>query len=302
MPALTSNGHTLDSTPDAWGTLLDSNDIARDGAALRERIARDGYLYLPGLLDRQRVTSARAEVCARLMGAGQLRAGTDAMDAVAAENYSGLPMEALASGNAPLTDVLYQGAMMEFYRELLGGAVRHFDFTWMRAVGPNGATPPHTDAVYMNRGTLDLYTSWTPLSDTDDQTGGLMVLEHSHRHQKLRDNYSRKDVDAFCENRVGANHQKMGGGGNIREGGALSTDPVKLRAALGGRWLSAHFRMGDLLMFSIFTVHASLDNRSNRVRLSSDSRYQLASENADPRWIGDNPIGHGAMGKRAMIC
>ena len=302
MLALTSNNHTLDPAPGAWGQLLDSSAIARDGAALRARIARDGYLYLPGLLDRERVTAARAEVCARLMRAGQLRAGTDSMDAVAAQNYAGLPMDALATGNAPLSDVLYRGAMMEFYRELLSGAVRHFDFTWMRAVGPNGATPPHTDAVYMNRGTLDLYTSWTPLGDTDDQTGGLMVLEGSHRHQKLRDNYSSKDVDAFCENRVGADYQKMGGGGNIRETGWLTTDPVKLRATLGGRWLSAQFQMGDLLMFSIFTVHASLDNRSNRVRLSSDSRYQLASETADPRWIGPNPIGHGAAGKRAMIC
>ena len=50
------------------------------------------------------------------------------------------------------------------------------------------------------------------------------------------------------------------------------------------------------------TVHASLDNHSNRFRLSSDSRYQLASEPADERWIGENPIAHGVAGKRSKIC
>lgn len=298
----TSSGHALDTSAKAFGQLRDSSSIAFDGAALRERIAADGYLYLPGLLDCDEVIAARAELCARLARAGQFAPNTDPLAAIAADNFSGLPMEDLARDNPALFRVLYEGAMMNFYARLLDGPVRHFDYTWVRNVGPNAATPPHTDAVYMNRGTRNLYTSWTPFSDTDAQTGGLMVLEGSHRHDKLRANYSSKDVDAFCENRVGADYIKMGGGGNIRANGALSSNPVTLRAALGGRWLTRDFRMGDLLMFSIYTVHASLDNRSNQVRLSSDSRYQLASESADERWVGANPIGHGVAAKRAMIC
>jgi ectoine hydroxylase-related dioxygenase (phytanoyl-CoA dioxygenase family) len=94
----------------------------------------------------------------------------------------------------------------------------------------------------------------------------------------------------------------MGGGGNIREGGWLSNNPAKLRNALGGRWLTAEFRAGDVLIFSIYTVHASIDNKSDRVRLSSDSRYQLATEAVDERWIGENPVGHGPNAKRGMIC
>ena len=62
------------------------------------------------------------------------------------------------------------------------------------------------------------------------------------------------------------------------------------------------FRMGDLLVFSMFTVHASLDNQTNRIRLSSDTRYQRAADPVDERWIGENPVGHGPGGKRAMIC
>jgi hypothetical protein len=94
----------------------------------------------------------------------------------------------------------------------------------------------------------------------------------------------------------------MGGGGNIRNGGWLSNQPAKLRERLGGRWLTNAFSAGDLLVFSVFTVHASLDNQSDKIRLSSDSRYQRASQPADERWIGPNPIGHGPEGKRGMIC
>lgn len=52
----------------------------------------------------------------------------------------------------------------------------------------------------------------------------------------------------------------------------------------------------------MFTLHASLDNRTNRVRLSTDSRYQLANEAVDERWVGENPIAHGPDAKIAMIC
>ena len=58
------------------------------------------------------------------------------------------------------------------------------------------------------------------------------------------------------------------------------------------RWLTTDYRAGDLLVFSMYTTHCSLDNTSDRIRLSSDTRYQLASEPLDERWIGENPIAH----------
>jgi len=45
-----------------------------------------------------------------------------------------------------------------------------------------------------------------------------------------------------------------------------------------------------------------LDNQTNKVRLSTDTRYQLASEPIDERWIGENPPAHGPAGKRGLIC
>jgi hypothetical protein len=53
----------------------------------------------------------------------------------------------------------------------------------------------------------------------------------------------------------------------------------------------------------MFLVHASLDNRTaNRLRLSSDCRYQRASEPVDDRWVGPQPPGHGTAGKRGRVC
>ena len=84
--------------------------------------------------------------------------------------------------------------------------------------------------------------------------------------------------------------------------GTFDTDPRALREQVGGRWLTGEYRMGDLLTFTSYTLHASVDNRSDRIRLSSDSRYQLASDPVDERWIGDHPVGHGPGGKRGLIC
>ena len=75
-----------------------------------------------------------------------------------------------------------------------------------------------------------------------------------------------------------------------------------LRRKFGGRWLTTEYAAGDFLTFGMFLVHASLDNRTpNRLRLSSDSRYQRASEPVDDRWVGPRPPGHGTAGKRGRV-
>src|SRR5258708_412349 len=67
--------------------------------------------------------------------------------------------------------------------------------------------------------------------------------------------------------------------------GKLGKDPVNLRKKLGGRWLTAEFEAGDMVTFCMTLVHGSLDNQTDQIRLSSDSRYQLATEAVDDRWI-----------------
>ena len=57
------------------------------------------------------------------------------------------------------------------------------------------------------------------------------------------------------------------------------------------------FRAGDVMLFDMFTLHGSCDNRmgGGRVRLSFDVRWQLAGEAEDDRWFGAPPKGHGDL-------
>lgn len=301
-PPLTSMQKPISTDPAHFGILADCTSLLADPVALRAFMDREGYVYLKNVLDTTTITAAHQIMAERLAARGHLDT-THPVDACVAAPTSKVQfMPDLSKDNQPLHDVLYDGAMMEIFTQLLDAPVRHFDFTWVRAVAPKRGTPPHMDIVYMGRGTKQLYTAWTPICDIPISMGGLLVLERSHKHTRLNDGYGSKDVDEFCENKVGPDYTDMGGGGNIRPGGWLSDNPVKLRKALGGRWLTADFHAGDVLIFSVYTVHTSLDNASNRIRLSTDTRYQRADEPIDERWIGEEPIGHGSAGKRGKIC
>ena len=189
---------------------------------------------------------------------------------------------------------------MGFFDSFLGGPSTHFDYTWMRSVAPGLGTYPHCDVVYMGRGTKNLYTAWVPFGDVPLHVGGLILVEGSHRNEELRNGYCTLDVDTACQNRSNQSELNAAGYPGF---GAISLDLHQTRESIGGKLLTAReFKMGDVLIFSIFTLHGSLDNQSKEIRLSTDSRYQLASEPLDERWIGENPPAHGGNMVKEMIC
>ena len=321
--SLTYRGNALGEQADDFGGLTRSNDCLEDREELWRRFDADGYLFLPGLLDSDQVLAARTEVMQRLCDAGVLDKTHPMVDGVALpeQDYDGAAtgsfMPVLAKNNPPLDTVLYDGPMIAFYEHFLGGPVSHFDYTWFRCKRPGrgDATTPHCDGVYMSRGTPDLYTSWTPFGDVPYDQGGLMVLEGSHLNEELKAGYGSTDVDLYCANvgdqdAIVKRAQEEGRELTVEERqsidwnstGAYSSDAIAVREELGGRWLTAEYEMGDLLIFSMHTLHASSDNRSNKVRISSDSRYQLAGQPQDERWIGDDPPAHGIRAKRGMVC
>ena len=322
MPQLTYSGKPV--AMDQVGELCRSDDVIDDRDALWERMEKDGYLFLPRYLDRRDVLAARAELCDRLFKFGVLDPTRPPMEGVVATDETINPaatgpfMPILARNNPPLDKVLYDGPMMDFYEFFLGGPVRHYDYTWFRAKQPgtHTATTPHCDIVYMGRGTKALYTSWTPFSDVPYEMGGLMVLEGSHQNQALKQGYGQTDVDAFCENdgptarQIVAAAQQQGRELTNQEreqirwnsSGAYSHDAIAVREELQGRWLTAEYQMGDLLVFCMYLLHASSDNQTDRIRLSADTRYQRSHESIDERWIGDDPPAHGIRAKRGMVC
>jgi ectoine hydroxylase-related dioxygenase (phytanoyl-CoA dioxygenase family) len=299
---LTSLGRQLETSEDTFGELRESSYLLGDGEALRGRMEEDGYLFLRGFLHRPDVMAARRSIVDRMAEKkGFLKPGSGPMDALPGDSFSCFIPE-MARKNPALDHLLYSGPIMEFYREFFGEAVRHFDFTWLRAMPKGNGTSPHCDMVYMGRGTRQkLLTAWVPLGDAPLHVGGLMILEGSHQKHELLRPYLERDVDTYCTNGRHAEEIESGKKG-WEWGGHLSNNPVSLRQKLGGRWLTTDYEIGDFLTFSMYTVHASVDNKSDRIRISSDSRYQPASLPADERWIGENPIGHGMAGKRGRIC
>jgi len=277
---LTSHGFQFDTSPEKFGELRASNDVLHDTDALRERMNEDGYLLLRGYLDKEVVRNARRELLTKLAAVGEVDMSHSLEEAIDA-GKSSRPSDfakSLRTG-AAVRALCHQGRIMEFFERFLGGVVRSFDYIWVRTVRPGGVTGCHYDVVYMGRGTHNLYTAWIPVGDVPLSDGPLVILENSHRLDELKNTYGKLDVDRDRDN-------------NPYGGGWFSKNPVEVQQNFGGRWLTTEFELGDVLMFTMFTLHCSLDNTSPRIRLSTDSRYQLASEPVDERWIGADPIAH----------
>lgn len=302
---LISCGHPLDTSPAAFGSLTASDAHGEPTETLRQRLQSDGYLYLKGFYPRDDILTGRQTIIEELDSRRLVDRRFPLEQAVIdREHY--VPSEATIESlsflgqRPPLRDLLYGNPLRSFLNGLLDGPTRSFDFTWLRAVAQKGANP-HCDIVYMGRGTDQLFTTWTPWGDIDLELGGLMVLEGSHQKSDRIQKYLQRDVDTYCENRPPSRNAK----GN-RHGwswsGSLSNNPASLREKLGGRWLTNAFQAGDLMLFGMSLVHSSLDNHTDRFRLSSDTRHQRAHLAADPRWIGENPPGHSTASKQGRIC
>jgi hypothetical protein len=318
MVTPTARGRRLDRSDDAFGWLLPSDSLVGEPGALRARLQRDGYLFVPGLLDRQAVRAGRLELLGHVQAHGALdpayplQAGVLRPDA----DELGLWQSYPASSDA-LLSVLRGEPMMSFFAGVLGGEVRSYDFVWLRHQPHSHGVEPHCDLVFMGRGTPNVLTCWTPFGDIALGGGGLMLLEDSHRKSVVRvADYLRQDVDSYCVN--GPNAEAVSQGTMKWEhwdrpapgrewGGELADDAVALREEWGGRWLTApEFRMGDVLIFTMKTVHAGTDNDTRALRLSTDSRYQRTDAPVDERWVtganGEAPMGHGLGAKRGKIC
>lgn len=313
-----AGGRRLDLSDDAFGWLRPSDSVAGDPDALRARLEEDGYLFVPGLLDRDAVRAGRLELLGQVQAAGALDPAYPLEDGVLRPDAEELGLwQAYPSSSEVLRSVVHGERITSFFSSLVGAPVRSYDFIWLRDQPRSHGVAPHCDLVFMGRGTPDVLTCWMPFGDIPLGGGGLMLLENSHRQSVVRiADYLHQDVDTYCAN--GPNADAVRDGTMRWEhweepapgrdwGGEITGDAVALREEWGGRWLTAErFRMGDVLIFSMRTVHAGTDNETDRLRLSTDSRYQRADAPVDERWVvganGEPPVGHGAAAKRGKIC
>ena len=63
-------------------TLIKSNDIRHDGAALRQRADSQGYLFFPALIDPAEIMQIRGKIASILQQVGWIEADTDSLLAI----------------------------------------------------------------------------------------------------------------------------------------------------------------------------------------------------------------------------
>ncbi len=279
---LTSNGHPVDRS--AIGQLVAATELLGDPSALREAMDERGYLFFPALIPAETVLAARREILTKYAIIGEIDdrgfGGTGSvMDGLAAEPDALARVNLRAFSDSVRSGACYSAVveaepLMAMYADLLGAEVRCFDFRWPRFVRPGEGCGFHCDGPYMNRGTDLIYSSWIPLGDVPPEEGALMLLAGSHRSEDLQRGYLAMDAD--------------------RDALVwLDDDPAEVQRRYGIQWLTTSFQPGDVLCFTMHTLHGAFDNQSadGRCRLSSDSRYQRADEPADERWNGLDRLG-----------
>ncbi len=247
---------------------IDSSDllIKGDGAALRARGERDGYLWFRGLLPKQDVEALRADMLAvvdsygwRETGQGRLGGmmNVEAVNATPSDQMRlDIGVSAAAYDDIQRTESVHRmphhPRLLELYRLLFERDVFVHPRHIIRMMTPHRAltpTPPHQDFPLI-QGTDATWTCWFPVGDCPRDLGALTVLRGSHANGYLP-------------------VRQAAGAGGIE----AQLCPTELD------WVAGDFAIGDVLTFPSFTVHKAMPNHHpEQIRLSMDVRYQASDD------------------------
>ncbi|MCA0452879.1 MAG: phytanoyl-CoA dioxygenase family protein [Chloroflexi bacterium] len=278
---VTSNHFTLTDSPDRLGWLVPT-DPAQPRERLLDQYQTQGYLWLKGILDPQRVLDFRRRYFEAFAHVGLLEAGTDPADGIYSGGGKGSVQKILAEivQWASYEAFCLAPEIWQFYEKLLGGPVYLHKRKLIRATTPDDScTGAHYDLTYLRAGTDRVCTSWIPIGDIPVEMGGLVYLEGSDAlGRQLEAEFSAKNSHLPPEERISAYNK------NMSETGWLTKDLPALANRLNSRWLLADYETGDMVVHSPYMIHASTTNTRMRMRLSTDIRYQLVRDAIDPRW------------------
>lgn len=237
---------------------LDSSGIVEDGAALRARLDRDGYLFIRGLLPSADILAVRSRLLAKAAAGGwldpSLPVESGAANLAAAckdpeERYMRV-FRGLWSDEA-LHRLRIHPRVLALFGRIFGETPLAHPMFVQRNIFPQTESFDFTTGVHQDRvhiGGATSYALWMPLGDCPKERGALAVAAGSHVH-------------GILETRVGS-----GAGG------------MDIAVPIPGRWVTGAFKAGDALIFADVTVHKALPNRTREIRMSFDARFQPASQ------------------------
>lgn len=283
---LTSNGYTLSHSPQRLGWLA-ATDPNTPVPVLREQFLAQGYLWLKGILPRQKVLNFRRRYFESFLETGMLKPGTDPIEGI----YSG-EKENRGNINKVLMTFVRSAAyeafclmdeLWQFYDRFFEGSSYLHKRKIVRHTKPHdrNCTGAHYDLVYLRGGTDRVCTSWIPIGDIPVEMGGLVYLEGSDAWgRQMEAEYQHNSTHLAPEERVSAYNRYMD------NSGWMSKDLAALADKIDTRWLMADYEAGDMVVHSPYMVHAATMNvdPSGRMRLSTDIRYQRVQDEIDARW------------------
>lgn len=271
---------------DVLGEFRDSTSVMTDGQALNERMQVDGYVFLRGVVSPASIAMARHEVFGRLADVGEIaEPPVDGIFTGRSDRSTHFPelgdfWRSVSEGPS-LRRVTHGPEMQYVLDTLFGETARGYDFIFLRPGVVGRFTFLHYDFPFFSQGTKNVVTAWTAIGTIPTYEGSLFVLENSHRFTDLIESVQQIDYNSKESPQV----QMMG-------------DAVEFARSRASRLLTTNFEPGDVILFSMTTMHGSFDNCSpiGRTRLSVDVRWQPASEPVDERYFGPNPAGTTGIG------
>jgi len=246
--------------------LTDSTELLDDGPALRARAHADGYVLIRGLLPREVVEEAAADLAGTMADAGWIPHGRPLATAPAnLDKFCVEPQPAFM-------DVFYRQLslkslhalkahenLMRFFALLFDEAPFCTPHFVTRLAFPNKddyATPAHQDHVHFE-GSRENWAAWIPFTPIDAARGGLAVAAGSHGHGP----YDMRPA--------------LGAGQMVIDADLDQFD-----------WRWSPMAPGDVLIHNCLTVHKGLPNHTTFMRVSMDCRYQPLSQPVGEKFLG----------------
>jgi ectoine hydroxylase-related dioxygenase (phytanoyl-CoA dioxygenase family) len=267
--------------PDVLSSFVDSTEISSDHQTLAESFDKNGYVFVKGLIPQESVNNARREVFGRLAEMDEIR--EPAIEGIATGRSRrvelvgdlGVFWQSVSEGQA-IRRVSHATETKSLLDTLFNEESLAHDYSFLRPGVKGRFTFLHFDYPFFSRGSKRVVTAWTAIGPVPKDEGALFVLENSHSFDDLIADAVEIDYDSSSSPRV-----------------QMTDDLVELARARSSRLLTTDFDPGDIVLFSMTTMHGAFDNNSElgRARLTVDVRWQPAAEPVDERYIGPNPKG-----------
>jgi ectoine hydroxylase-related dioxygenase (phytanoyl-CoA dioxygenase family) len=250
----------------------DSTPLLGDGARLRETLYGEGYLFLRRLVDPEQINKVKQDIMQILREHHIIED-----DGADEPMWSGGPHPTEGEYMAfydkiarmdSFVQLAESPEIMALMEGIFEGPVQAWTQRLIRVMYPDPDAPApiglgaHQDGNFrFGYQSQSFNACWMPLMEIDQQIGGLAVAPGSNIRGEL-------------------DH----GGGSV----ASSAKAIKEKKVFGLdaeslSWVTSDFEPGDAVIFTSLTVHRGILNRSDRIRLSCDFRYQRDDDSAS--WL-----------------